>query len=674
MKSYRIYNIPFWGMCISLILGAFMFSLEAPSIKYFFVSILFLLSVLMVMLKQKNSTVFIIISCVVFCLIGGLRYQLAIPENQSNHIIHQTNLGAPVKTIFTVTKGFKKANKWENYKASIKQIEGNSTTGSILLKVNSEDTSTLQIGATYIGYLRLNKLVNETFPYGFRYGDYLKNKGITHQVWASKSGLKLLPNQSNILVQFIANLQIDFNTALRKQRLDATVIQFTQALVLGNKKELDKSVSADFKNAGVIHILAISGLHIGIIYLVFLWFFKLLFYQYKYRFLRSFAVVLLLWMFAWFSGASDSALRATTMVTCFEISRLLLRSQHPLNALFLSVFVLFFITPQIIFSVGFQLSVVAVASIIIGVPKMLKLWEPKWWLLKYLWGITCVSMCAQLGLLPLSIYYFHQFPLLFLVANIPIMFCIPIIMAFAISIVIGSYASIFPDFVYAVYNLVITKLILFVNWVASFDALILNELYISKFSVACIYLFFLYLRWCYADFKRGIKYVLFPVVFMGLVGFVEVTTKAFKREVWLLNDYKKTIIIDVSSSSVQVFSSEVLSAIDKEYKMRPILGKLHQSNVVYSTLEQAYFMNKQKLLIVANNYIPKPKTAIDILLISNSPKINFERLLEEIQPKKVIFAANNKYYLLVDWKFNCRKLTIPFYDIAESGSLRLDEL
>ncbi len=674
MKSNKIYNVPFWSMCISLILGALLFSLEALSIKWFFVSILFLLLVLMAMLKQKKSTTFIIISCVVFCFIGGLRYQLTIPDNQRNHIIHQTNVGAPIKTIFTVTESFKKSKKWKNYKASIKQIEENKATGSVLLKVKGEGADILQIGATYIGYLKLNKLANKTFPYGFNYADYLRGKGITHQVWASKSDLILLPNQGNELVQFIANLQINLNTALKKQRLDAKVIQFTQALVLGNKKELDKGVSADFKNAGVIHILAISGLHIGIIYLVFVWLFKLLFYQYKYRFFRSVTVIFLLWMFAWFSGASDSALRATTMVTCFEISRLLLRSQHPLNALFLSVFVLFFVTPQIIFSVGFQFSVVAVASIIIGVPKMLKLLESKWWLLKYLWGITCVSTCAQIGLLPLSIYYFHQFPLLFLVANIPIMFCIPVIMGYAIFVVVCGYFVVLPNVISSIYNFSITYLIRFVGWIASLDSFLLKEVYISKITVWVFYIIFLYLWWIYSNFEKALKYLSFPLSLIAITGFIEFNRKRIKNEVWLLNDYRNSIIVDISANKIQIHAENELTDIDKVFKIEPISAKLHQLNIIYNPLKEAYIIDNKNILIVSDNYIPKLNTVVDILIISNSPKINFERLLKETQPRKVIFTANNKHYLLRGLELLCKKRNIYFTNISQIGDIRLDEL
>jgi len=182
-----------------------------------------------------------------------------------------------------------------------------------------------------------------------------------------------------------------------------------------------------------------------------------------------------------------------------------------------------------LFSVGFQLSVVAVISIIIGVPKLSKIWEPKLIVVNYLWEIICVSLCAQIGLLPLSLYYFHQFPLLFLVANIPIMCCIPIIMAMAIGMVVGSYFFTWPALITTIYDFVISTLLNFVAWVASVDGLVLKELYISKFTVVAIYLAFVYLRWCYTNLKTAFAYVTLPLAFLVIVGFVEVHQKSVKK-------------------------------------------------------------------------------------------------------------------------------------------------
>lgn len=673
MISKKRYNFLFWSISVSFALGIFLFSIKGVSIPVLFLLAFVLFAVIVFFKNKLNPAFFTIIVCFLFLLFGGLRYQLAIPKNQKDHLINHKNIALVNQVVFTISKTFKNTAKWRNYQATVKQVNGKKTSGNLLLKIK-KDSALLQKGASYVGNLKLIPLPTETFPYGFNYTQYLNKQGITHQSWVTKTKLIPLPKYDNKLIRFIVRFQQQLNKRLQKQSLSSEVIQFTQALVLGNKKALTKQLKTNFQNAGVIHILAISGLHIGVVYFIFGWLLKKIMYKHQYRILRSIIVLVLVWLFTWFTGASDSALRATTMFSFFEISQWLLRRQHPLNALLLSVFVLLLINPMTIFSVGLQLSVTAVASIIIGVPKLSQVWEPKYIITNYLWKITCVSLCAQIGLLPLSVYYFHQFPLLFLVANIPIMCFIPVIMGLAVIMVAGSSFYIWPKAVDVFYDSVITIMLHFVNWVASIDSLIVKELYISKLTVLAIYTGFLYLRWCYSNTKNGLKYLAVPIAFLGIVGFTEIHQRVVKREVWLLNDYTNTTIVDLFSNGVQVYSQNELKDNEKQYKIRPIATALHHNNITYNSLQQVYNIKGKKVLIVSGNYLPKPKSTIDILLVSNSPKINFERLLKEIQPKKVIFAANNTFYHITNWKMGCEKLGVSYYDVSKQGSLRLDRL
>lgn len=674
MISKKRYNLPFWSLTVSFVLGVFLFSAKVVAVSALLIPTLVLFLVLFFFSKWLHSILFTILACLLFIVIGGLRYQLAIPEHQPDHLIHQKDTESISRIVFSVSELFKSTNKWASYQATVKQFNGKQTSGKILLKVKKDTLLTLKKGSSYVSDLKLKKLPNETFPYGFNYTKYLNQQGITHQAWVSETKLIALPKYTNHWADLMADFQQRLSSGLKKQQLSSDVIQFTQALVLGDKKELTKQLKTNFQNAGVIHILAISGLHIGVIYLAFSWVLKTILYRHKFRVVRSVVVLVVLWLFAWFSGASDSALRATTMFSFFEISLWLLRRQHPLNALLLSVFVLVGIDPRMLFSVGFQLSVVAVISIIIGVPKLSKIWEPKLIVVNYLWEIICVSLCAQIGLLPLSLYYFHQFPLLFLVANIPIMCCIPIIMAMAIGMVAGSYFFTWPALITTIYDFVISTLLNFVAWVASVDGLVLKELYISKFTVVAIYLAFVYLRWCYTNLKTAFAYVTLPLAFLVIVGFVEVHQKSVKKEIWLLNDYKNTTIVELFSGGAQVFSESELREIDKHYKIDALVGALHYDTIEYKSLKQAYTLNNKKLLVVNENYLPRLEDSIDILLVSNSPKLNFERLLKVTQPKKVIFTACNKFYHLRDWKMSCKKMNVSYYDVSKHGSVRLDNL
>jgi len=183
--------------------------------------------------------------------------------------------------------------------------------------------------------------------------------------------------------------------------------------------------------------------------------------------------------------------------------------------------------------------------------------------------------------------------------------------------------------------------------------------------------FFVYLRWWYNDFKKGLKYVSLPLACILTLGFVEVNKKAFKKEIWLLNDYKNTLVVEVSSDDVNVFSEQELAETDKFYKIKPLLEELHFEKANYHQLQQAYTINNKSILVINQNFIPKIELKVEVIILSNSPKINLERLIETLQPKKIIVTSKNKAYLIEKWKATCEKFKIPFYNVEKEGSLEL---
>ncbi len=670
MKDSKLWNIPFWSICISIILGIVLSSFISIRIYWFLgTTILFLL--FLYLIKTKSSIVFISTSCIAFFTVGAYRYQLILPQNTPHHITHRQSLSKPRKLVFYITKKFKDSKKYRNYNASLKYVDGATVTGKFLLKVKKQPKVTLSVGEAYAGHIALKQLQTSNFLYGFNYNTYLKSQGISHYANVNFSQLIPILSQRNKLIYMLEELRLQITSSLNQLGLDTKVLQFTKALVLGDKTELDSKIKDAFSKAGVIHILAISGLHVGIVYLIFGGILGIVFFNYKFRIIKSILVLLLLWLFVGFTGASDSALRAATMFSCYEFSRLLLRHQHPLNVLFLSIFILVFINPLIIFSIGFQLSIIAVGSIIIGLPAWYNLWKPKNRISLLLWSVMGVSLCAQIGLLPLSIYYFHQIPGLFLLANIPVMCLIPIVMIFAVGIVLGSYFHFLPKVIVVCYNYVILKLIYFINWVASQEIFIFNNLYISLFTVLILYLFFGYLLWIAYNRKKAIQHIFIMIFGIMCSGFIEINRSAHKQELWVLNTYNNTIILELSSNSINVHSLKPITDFDKQSTIKPLQKELHYQNVTYHTLKQVYRYGNKKIQILNQNFIPNIEYKDAILIVSNSPKINAERFLRKNTPKRVLFAGNNFKKLANQWKVTCNKLNIPYNTISKMGNIKI---
>ncbi len=194
--------------------------------------------------------------------------------------------------------------------------------------------------------------------------------------------------------------------------------QIAKALLLGQKKDLDEETGEAYATAGAMHILAVSGLHVGIIYgFIFLFFKPQRAGRYQ-RIVLLGAVILLIWLYAAITGLSPSVLRAAAMFTFISLAQMKSRNPSIFNPLALSAMLLLVYDPFLIYAVGFQLSYMALLGILLFQPMIRSLWHPDARWLSYLWDISSVGMAAQLATFPLSIYYFHAFPTYFFLSNL----------------------------------------------------------------------------------------------------------------------------------------------------------------------------------------------------------------------------------------------------------------
>ncbi|MDR0542188.1 MAG: ComEC family competence protein [Dysgonamonadaceae bacterium] len=206
---------------------------------------------------------------------------------------------------------------------------------------------------------------------------------------------------------------------LRQMIPDPDSYSIAAALMFGYRNEVDDTLMQSFRNIGAAHILAISGTHFAILFgmLYFLLSF-ILSNSRKGRRLKQGILLPLAWAFAFLTGFSPSVVRAVLMLTVWGVGEICAYRAFTLNTVATAAFFMLMFNPLYLFDVGFQLSFLAVISIILLNPHLVKLYESRNPALRYLWELNCVSISAQVGVLPLSVYYFHQFPLIFLLTNI----------------------------------------------------------------------------------------------------------------------------------------------------------------------------------------------------------------------------------------------------------------
>ncbi len=193
-----------------------------------------------------------------------------------------------------------------------------------------------------------------------------------------------------------------------------------KALVLGLREDLERDQNEAFIRSGTVHILAVSGSHVGFIYAMLLFLFRWWGEAPRVRIWRGVLILLALWGYAGLTGAAPSVLRATVMFSLFTLAGMFAQRSSGLNNLFAAALVLLAWEPRMLLDLGFQLSFLAVLGIVLFYQPLLRLWSPSWKVVRHLWELCALSLTAQLFTTPLSLYVFKAFPVWFLPANLAV--------------------------------------------------------------------------------------------------------------------------------------------------------------------------------------------------------------------------------------------------------------
>ena len=281
----------------------------------------------------------------------------------------------------------------------------------------SQEVESLNPGDLIVAKAYVNEITNRGNPYEFDYKNYLAKQKIYFSTYIKTANFS--KNESSQMSLFIwaerfrQQLLNQLETSLNNHQ----AFQVVSALTLGYRDELTQETRAYFTSTGAMHVLAVSGLHVGVIFMCLNWMISFLKRTRIGRIINFFAILAALWCYAMITGFSPSVQRATVMFSFVLVANSLNRSTSIYNSIAASAFFLLLHNPNLIFDVGFQLSYMAVTSIVFFYPRLEKLVYVRNVLLRKIWQLFCVSFAAQIGTFALSIYYFNQFPIYFWLSN-----------------------------------------------------------------------------------------------------------------------------------------------------------------------------------------------------------------------------------------------------------------
>ncbi|MBO4600355.1 MAG: ComEC family competence protein [Bacteroidales bacterium] len=314
--------------------------------------------------------------------------------------------------------------------AEVLTVEGRPATGRVLLYIRQDQASAqLRYGDRLWAIGRPQHPQNRVGDASFDYRRYLRHKGIVWQCYLSPERWQWDSHDGRVtLLGWSKGVQFHLVERIRVSGLSASQQGIAEALLLGWRDDVDAATQQQFRDAGITHLLCVSGLHVGIVaWLVGAGLFFLGMRRWQ-RVVKGVVQIGFVWLFVLMTGMAPSTLRAGVMFSLLIVGGMLQRQPNSLNNLCTSMLVLLVANPMWLFDVGFQLSFAAVAGILVWNRPLQRLVpllsgpQPRWylWLPQKVWQLVCLSTSAQLATLPLVLYHFHQFPLYFLVANITV--------------------------------------------------------------------------------------------------------------------------------------------------------------------------------------------------------------------------------------------------------------
>lgn len=566
-------------------------------------------------------------------------------------------------------------------------------TGNVLVYIrkDSSEKRPPQYGDLILLKSDINAVAATKNPDAFDFRKYLHRQNIHYQAFTLLDNIEIVAqNRGNLIVQLAVNAQKRLLSLLKKHLTTDREFAVGSALLLGYRDAVGEDVRNAYVQTGSMHILAVSGMHILLIYNGL----QLIFRLHKtgnrrFRWSQAILGLSLIWLFALITGLSASVLRAAVMASFLAIGHTMKRRGNTYNILAASAFFLLLWNPLFLFDVGFQLSYFAVIGIAYFTPKIQKLVISKSKIVNLIWDSLSFGFAAQLVVTPLSLYYFHQFPTYFWLSGL---LAIPVSNG---ALYIGIVLFFLDWLPYVGYFLgkILFGLIFLMNeiifLIQRFPLAIVNNLTLSLISLFLIYTALIHIGFTIHSRKlRGFFTPLSILMVLNtLYAFSTIEHREQKRIV-IYHVFRNSLIDFFEGGTCFSFTKKGVKSPSVENRLKHA-SENHRIQLKikeirpYSlddTLKTSNFwfhkglcqFDSFRLLIV--DKLPKEQVTLPVnaVLIRGNPPLNIEDLYQKVQFKEIIFDASNNRSDVDKWKTVCINLKIPFHDIEESGAWMCD--
>jgi len=542
----------------------------------------------------------------------------------------------------------------------------------------------LQYGSQIILRADLQPIKNSGNPGAFDYKQYCLMRNIGYQAFIYPGQYTNLWQDGGTKLQHTLFDARDATIAALQKAIPGEKEQaVAEALLIGYRDTLDPDLVQAYTNTGVIHIIAISGMHLAMIYGALLWLFRRLPKRRGMRIVEAVVILAVLWGFSLLAGAVPSITRAAVMFTIIVIGRLVDRSASTYNTLAASAFLQLAYNPFYLWDAGFMLSYSAVLSIVAFYRPVYK-WvyiKNKW--LNKPWQAMATTISAQILTIPVILLYFHQLPLVFLLSNLVAVPLSGIILYSEIGLLaviaipfVGKWAGM------AVYYMIMA-LNSFITSISKLPFGLWDNIYADVAQTLLLYAFILsvsywLLRKASGGLLTSMAFLAALVIYTG-VRYVNIN---YTQKLIVYNVPHQTAIDVMQGGSYRFIGDSILLQDGKlqRYNLKPS-RTMYGVAAAGDSLLQANFqnlgfmVNHTKVLLLDNTCNladTTVKVQADVIILSKNPKYSIQDVQRCFSFKQLVFDSSNPMWKIRRWKKDCDSLHLRFHSVQESGTFQLD--
>lgn len=577
-----------------------------------------------------------------------------------------------------------------------------SASGRIMASCRVKDVNTImQYGDALLIKGILTPIVSNANPHAFDYASFLKSKGITHQViLASHQWYIVAAPELYQIQRFAFVLRDRLLQVFRELNISGREFGVASALLLGYTNGIDPELRREYAATGAMHILSVSGMHVGIIYLFLESLLGFMGKRRRTRLLKTILLISFIWFYALLTGLSPSVIRASTMLSFIIFGRSLDRLPDIYNILSASLMLILSTNPYLIIDVGFQLSYLAVLGIVIFYKPIYDLVLTPIWIIDKIWSIVACSLAATISTMPLTLFTFHQFPNYFILTNIAVVPLSSVIIYTGILTLAVGPIALLSQWIGTLFEWMVWLLNFIIHNIDVLPHSTTMGIYITPIQmlllylvIALVYLFLIRKRLLY------LWLLLSTLIVLESTFLVDKVTRLSQFSLIVYN-FPGCLAIDLldqdkaslyywvkgGEEGLSAYASEVVRNVGyaRGAKYRNVLSpdgrtdlmpQVTIADVLPPDRGTSFIQFKEiRMAILRHAVSPRMTTKIDMdyLIISGNPFLQLGDVCRVFHPEQIIIDATNDGWRVRKWLTEAKVLGIPCHAVAINGAFVKD--